>query len=116
LNEVADGAFHNAPGGTRAEKDELLRIKQLLQLRLNLGVKVFESLSPMSDHRRTKRLKRFIADLDRPRDIQLNVSHIQVREPSRSLPSWQLDFYPFGPNASREGVYPKKAACKYWLK
>jgi hypothetical protein len=49
--------------------------KQLLQLRLDFGVKVFETLAPMADHGRAKRAERFGADLDRPRYVQFDVSH-----------------------------------------
>src|SRR6266481_3553747 len=49
--------------------------QQLLQLRLDFCVEIFVALTPMADHRRRKRAKRFLTDLDRPRNVQFNVSH-----------------------------------------
>ena len=68
-DEIADGAFHHAPGGRGGEIDQLLGGKQLLELRLDFGVKVFEALAAMTDHRRAKRLEGLLADLDRSRNV-----------------------------------------------
>jgi hypothetical protein len=71
----------------------------LLQLRLDFGVKVFEPLTAMADHGRTKRLKRLGADFDRSRNVQFDVRHNvdeKVAQPSSILvklftsgPLWQ---------------------------
>ena len=76
-NEIADRAFHHAPGGRGAEINELLRVEQLLQLRLDLGVEVFEALPAMADHRGAKGVEGFFADFDRSRDMQFHVCHKQ---------------------------------------
>ena len=74
-DEIADGAFHHAPGGRGGDIDELLRVKQLLKLGLDGGVKVFEPLAAMADHRLAKRLEGFLAHLDRSRYVQFDVCH-----------------------------------------
>jgi hypothetical protein len=47
----------------------LLRVKQLLELRLDFRVKVFEPLPAMADHGRAKRLESFLADFDRTGNV-----------------------------------------------
>ena len=68
-DQIADGAFHHAPGGRGGDINELLRVKQLLELRLDGGIKVFEALAAMADHRLRKCLEGFLADFDRPRNM-----------------------------------------------
>ena len=77
-DEISDGAFHHAPGRAGAQVNELLGVEQLLQLRLDFGVKVFESLPAVADHGRAKRAKGFLAYLDRPGDVQLDVSRSHI--------------------------------------
>ena len=68
-HEIADGAFHHAPRAGSGEINQLLRGEQLLKLRLNFGVKVFEALAAMADHRRAKGIEDFLADFDRSRNM-----------------------------------------------
>ena len=74
-NQIANGAFHNAPGRGRAEVNELFRGKELLQLRLHLAVQIFEPLSAVTNHGRAEGAKSFLAHFDRARNVELNVSH-----------------------------------------
>src|ERR1700722_268550 len=74
-HEIADGAFHDAPGGRGAEVDELLGVEQRLKLGHHLAVKVFEALAAMADHGRSKRAKGFLADFDRARNMEFNMRH-----------------------------------------
>ena len=76
-NEIAQGAFHDAPGGGGAEENELLGVKEPLQLRLDFPIKVFELLPAMADHRRTKGPERFLAHLDRSGNVQFDARHKQ---------------------------------------
>ena len=68
-DEIPDRAFHHAPGGRGGDIDLLLRVKQLLELRLDFRVEVFEPLSAMTDHRRAKCLERFFAYFNRSRYV-----------------------------------------------
>ncbi len=63
------------PGGRGAEIHQLPGGKHLLQLRLQFGVKVFETLAAMPDHGRAKRLKRLGADFNRARNVQFDMCH-----------------------------------------
>src|SRR6185503_16380645 len=74
-NQIANGTFHHTPGRRGAEINQLPRGKQSLQLGLNPGVKIFESLSTVTDHWRSERAKRFLADLDRTRNMQFDMCH-----------------------------------------
>jgi hypothetical protein len=47
----------------------LLCGKQLLELRLDFRVKVFETLAAMADHGRAESLESFLADFDRSRNV-----------------------------------------------
>jgi hypothetical protein len=53
----------------------LLRVKKLLELRLDFRVEVFEALAAMADHRRAKRLEGFLTDFDGSGDVQFDVCH-----------------------------------------
>ena len=68
-HQVADRALHDAPSRRRAEKHQLLREEQCLQIWHHGSVQVFKVLAAMPDHRRAKRLKRLVADLYRPRYV-----------------------------------------------
>ena len=46
-----------------------------MQLRLDLRVQVFKTLSAMTDHWLAKGAKRFFADFDRSRDMQFDMFH-----------------------------------------
>ena len=49
--------------------DQLLGVKQLLELGLDFRVEVFEPLAAMTDHRRAKRPEGLFADLDRSGNV-----------------------------------------------
>ena len=53
-DEIADRCFHHAPGRRGRKKNRLLRSEELLQLRMNVAVKAFESFAAMADHRARK--------------------------------------------------------------
>ena len=50
-------------------------LKQLLKLRLDFGVEIFESLAAVTDHRQAEGLESFFADLDRTWNMQFHVRH-----------------------------------------
>jgi hypothetical protein len=64
----------------------LLRAEQLLELRLDLRVQVFETLAAMADHRRAKRLEGFFADFDGTGDVEFDVCHKMFVKFFTSLP------------------------------
>ncbi|MDB6019138.1 MAG: hypothetical protein JWR19_3627 [Pedosphaera sp.] len=74
-HEIADGTFHDAPGGGGAEIDQLFGVQEGLQLGLDFGVEVFEALAAMANHRRAESAKRFLADFDRSRNVEFDVCH-----------------------------------------
>ncbi len=74
-DEIADGPFHHAPRRAGAQINKLAGVEERLQLRLDFGVEVLEGLAAVSNHRRAKRLEGFLADFDRPRNVQLDVRH-----------------------------------------
>jgi len=74
-DEIADGAFHHAPGGRSAEIDELFGGEQRLKLRLHPRVEVLEALAAVADHWRSERLKGLFADFNRTGDVQFHVCH-----------------------------------------
>jgi len=88
-DEIADGAFHDAPSGRGAEIDELLRVKERLQLGLDFGVKVFEALAAMADHGGAKGAKSLVADFDRPRDMEFYMCHNKHVKLFTSGVNWQ---------------------------
>jgi hypothetical protein len=55
-------------------------MEQRLQLRLDLGVKIFEALPAMPNHRTTERAEGFVTDFDRPRNMEFDVWHIMSLE------------------------------------
>jgi hypothetical protein len=74
-HEIADRAFHHAPRAGGGQVDELFGVKQLLELRLDLGDEVFVALTAMTDHRGAKSLVSLFADFNRSWNVEFNVSH-----------------------------------------
>jgi hypothetical protein len=88
-DEVADGAFHHAPGGGGAEIDQLLGVEQGLQLGLHFGVKIFKALAAMTDHRGSKSAKGFLAYFDGSRNVQFYMCHKKYVKFFTSEDGWQ---------------------------
>src|SRR5581483_3113233 len=90
-NEIADGAFHHAPGGRSAQIDQLLRVEYGLQLGLDARVEVLEALAAMADHGRTKRAKGFFTDFNGPRDVQFHMCHKLLVKVFTCARTWQAN-------------------------
>ena len=50
-DKIPNRPFHHAPGRRSAQVHKPLRIEKLLELRLDLPVKILKTLTSMADHR-----------------------------------------------------------------
>jgi hypothetical protein len=64
FDKVAKGSLHDSPGRGGGDIDGALRVKKLLEPRLNRSVELFEVIATVTDHRLAKGLESFLGDLN----------------------------------------------------
>ena len=72
-NQIADRAFHHAPGGGGGEKDRAGGSEKRLQAGLDAAIEFFEIAAAVADHRTAHRTVGFFGDLDRAGNEKLGV-------------------------------------------